>query len=192
MLNGLTLRGINKKMNHLNQPKKSNNHGFTLIEILIYITMFSLIIGAVVGLAILATSQRQKNQVLNIVNLQGESVISIINQDIDNSSSITSPSLGNSATTLTLAMPTTAANPTVFSSYNDGSTTHLEISQGSPAVTTYLTNSHVILSNLNFSNKGLSSTPGSILYSFTLTYKTNSVLQEFNFQKNFYGSASLL
>jgi hypothetical protein len=89
-------------------------------------------------------------------------------------------------------MPTNAANPTVFSSYNDGTTTHLEISQGSPAVSTYLTNSHVILSNLNFSNKGLSSAPGSILYSFTLTYKTSSILQEFNFQKNFYGAATLL
>lgn len=154
--------------------------------------MFALIIGAVVGLAILATSQRQYNQVVNIVNLQGESVVGLITQTIGNASSITSPSLGSSAATLTLAMPTSSANPTVFNTYNDSKVVHLQINQGSPAVTTYLTNSHVTISNLNFSNEGLSSTPGSILVSFTLSYKSTSSLEEYNFQKTFYGSASIL
>jgi type II secretory pathway component PulJ len=166
--------------------------GFTLIEVLLYITIFAMIVGAIVGLAILTVSQRQKSEVITGVNYQGEAAMGLIVQDIHEATKITAPALGASANSLTLVMPTSSVNPTIFSSYNDGSTTHLEISQGSPSVNNYLTNSHVIMSNLTFTNEGLSGTNGSILVSFTLTYTSGSNLEEYNFQKTFTGAASVL
>jgi len=173
------------------QPTKTHQKGFTLIEVILYITIFAMIIGAIAGLTILTVSQRQKNEVISSVNYQGEAVLSLLSQTIHQASSINAPSLGTSSGALSLTMPTQSVNPTIFSSYNDGSTTHLEISQGSPAVNSYLTNSHVTLSNLNFSNLGLSGTRGSIQISFTLSYLSSSPLEEFTYQKTFSGASSI-
>lgn len=190
-LNGLILPGISKIMKNIKQSRKDEQDGFTLIEVIMYIALFSIIIGGIVGLAILATSQRQKNEVTNSVNYQGEAVMSLITQDIHGASSITTPGLGTSSSTLSLATSLVSSNPSVFSGSTSGGITSLEISQGSPAVNTLLTNSHVKVSNISFMNMGLPSTKGSILISFTITYNSTSSLQEFQYQKTFYGAASI-
>jgi len=170
-------------------PKKDG--GFTLIEVVLYLAIFAAVVGAIVGLAILTISQREKNEVITSVNYQGEAVLGLVEQTIHESSAINTPALGGSSSALSLTMPSASINPTIFSSYNDGSTIHLEISQGSPAVNSYLTNSHVVISNLTFSNEGFTGTNGSILISFTLSYESASSLEEFTFQKTFYGAASI-
>jgi prepilin-type N-terminal cleavage/methylation domain-containing protein len=173
------------------KPLRTDKRGFTLIEVILYITIFAMIIGAIAGLTIPTVSQRQKNEVITAVNYQGEAVLSLMSQSVHQASSINAPSLGASSSALSLVMPTQSVNPTIFSSYNDGATTHLEISQGNPAVNSYLTNSHVILSNLTFNNLGLSGTKGSILISFTLSYTSSSPLEEFSYQKTFSGASSI-
>ena len=189
ILNGLILHGINKAMKIKHQNKYMA--GFTLIEVMLYIAIFSAIIMVIAALAINSVAERQKNEVITTVNYQGEAAMEIIEQDIHEASSITSPSSGNTANAIQLNMPQTSINPTIFSTYNDGSTNHLEISQGSPSVNTYLTNSHVSLSNLSFTNEGLSGTNGSVQISFSLSYKSTSTLEEFTYQNTFYGAASI-
>lgn len=173
-----------------NKPKH-NNYGFTLIEVILYIAIFSSIIMLIVALAINSVAERQKNEVFTAVNYQGEAAMEIIEQDIHQATGITSPAIGNSASALGLSMSQTSINPTIFSSYNDGSTNHLEISQGSPSVNNYLTNSHVSISNLTFANEGLMGTKGSIEISFTLSYHSSSTLEEFTYQNTFYGAATI-
>ena len=175
ILNGLILHGISKamKMKHNN-----NNSGFTLIEVLLYIAIFSSIIMVIVALAINSIAERQKNEVFTAVNYQGEAAMEIIEQDIHEASSIASPNSGVAASAIELNIARRPLyNPTIFSTYNDGSTNHLEISQGSPSVNTYLTNSYVSISNLSFTNEGLSGTNGSIQISFSLSYKSTSTLK---------------
>jgi type II secretory pathway pseudopilin PulG len=169
----------------------NNNGGFTLIEVLLYIAIFSSIIMVIVALAINSIAERQKNEVFTAVNYQGEAAMEIIEQDIHEASSIASPNRGSTASAIELNMPQTSVNPTIFSTYNDGSTNHLEISQGSPSVNTYLTNSHVSISNLSFTNEGLNGTNGSIQISFSLSYKSTSTLEEFTYKNTFYGAASI-
>jgi type II secretory pathway component PulJ len=169
----------------------NNNSGFTLIEVLLYIAIFASIIMVIAAMAINSVAERQKNEVFTAVNYQGEAAMEIIEQDIHQATSITSPARGNTASSIQLSMPQTSVNPTIFSTYNDGSTNHLEISQGSPSVNTYLTNSHVSISNLSFVNEGLSGTNGSIEISFSLSYKSTSTLEEFTYQNTFYGAASI-
>jgi hypothetical protein len=65
------------------------------------------------------------------------------------------------------------------------------MSEGSPAVNSDLTNSHVTVSNLTFTNMSLSGTKGSVLISFTISYRTGSARQEFNISKRFFGAATI-
>ena len=182
---GLILGGITKMKNLDNQK------GFTLLELLIYVAIFSTIIGAIVGLAVLASGQKISSQVTADINYQGESVMSLITQTVHQATSITTPTPGNSSGNLTLVMPAASANPTTFSSYNDGSTNRIQINEGSPAVQNKLTNAHANVTNLVFTNQSLTGTKGSVLIQFTLTYKSTSQLTEFNYSKTFYGAATI-
>ncbi|HUD06771.1 MAG TPA: prepilin-type N-terminal cleavage/methylation domain-containing protein [Candidatus Saccharimonadales bacterium] len=179
-------------MNRLKDLSNSNDQsGFTLAEVLLYLAIFSLVIGAIVGLAAITSLQRVKSEAIAEVNYQGESNVSLIDQTIRNASSINDPAMANSDTMLSLTVVDAGNNPTVFDSYNDGTTNRLRLSEGSPANVTYLTSSHVNLSGLSFINEGLFNTKGSILFHFTLSYQSGSSLAEYNYVKTFYGAATL-
>ena len=165
--------------------------GFSLIEMLIYITIFSIMIGAVVGLAVMTSAQKINSQVTADINYQGEAAMALITQTVHQANSITTPTAGNSNGSLSLVMASASVNPTVFSSYNDGTTTRLQVNEGSPAVQNNLTNAHAVVSGLTFTNKSLAATKGSVLISFVLTYKTTSARQEFTFNKTFFGAATI-
>lgn len=170
---------------------RDSQGGFTLIELLIYITIFATIIGAVVGLAILTTSQKARSQATIDVNYQGEAIMAMMTQTIRRSTGITSPTPANSSGTLSLTMASGSVNPTTFSAFNDGTTTRMRISEGNPAIHNNLTNSRVTLSNLTFTNMSQPSTKGSVQIRFTLTYRTTSNRQELQFSKNFTGAATI-
>ena len=176
-----------RKLRKLN----TNQQGFTLLELLIYVAIFSTIIGAIVGLAVLASGQKVSSQVTADINYQGEAAMALITQTVHQATSITTPAAGSSSSSLTLAMPTSAANPTVFSTYNDGSTNRLQINEGSPAVQNKLTNAHANVTNLTFTNRSLTGAKGSVLIQFTITYKSTSTSAEFTFSKTFYGAATI-
>lgn len=171
--------------------KTTNQQGFTLIELLIYVSIFATMIGAIVALMILTTSQKVSSQVTADINYQGEAAMAYIVQTVHQASSITSPSQANASGSLTLGMPTGSVNPTVFSTFNDGTTTRLRVSEGNPGTVNYLTNSRAVVSSVSFTNMSLPSTKGSVMIRFTLSYRTTSQRQEFNFSKTFYGAATI-
>ena len=170
---------------------RDNQSGFTLMELIIYIAIFSTMIGAVVGMALATTAERANAQIVSDINYQGEAAIALISQTTRQASTITSPATGVSSNSLSLTMANNAVNPTAFSSFNDGTTNRLQISEGSPATLNSLTNGRVSLSNLTFTNMGLPGSHGSILIKFTLSYRTTSVRHELNYSRTFYGAATL-
>lgn len=165
--------------------------GFTLIELLIYVAIFATMIGAVVAMTMTATLEKTRAQVTADLNYQGQATMAMITQTVHLASAISSPTAGNTSGSLTLSMPITSVSPTVFSLVNDGTTSRMQMSEGSPAVLNNLTNSRVVLSNLKFTNMSLASTKGSIQISFTLTYRTSSASQALQYSKNFYGAATI-
>jgi prepilin-type N-terminal cleavage/methylation domain-containing protein len=165
--------------------------GFTLMEVLLYVAIFSLIIGAVAGLAINSTSERAHNQIVADLNYQGESVMYTIVQAVDNSTSIDTPTLGTNSGTLSLSTADPSTNPTVFDAFTDSTTTRMQISEGSVPTQNFLTNSRVRLTNLTFTNNGVTGSKGSVQIEFTLTYVTNSTLRSFNYSKTFDGAATI-
>lgn len=184
MLSGLILGGTMIK-------QLRDQEGFTLIELLIYVAIFATIIGAVVGLALLASSQKLLSQNTADVNYQGEAVMAMITQTVRRSNGITSPTAGNTSGSLSLTMGSSSVNPTVFSSFTDATTTRMRISEGNPAVHNNLTNNRVVVSNLTFTNMSNPSTKGSVQIRFTLSYRTTSNRPELQFSKTFYGAATI-
>lgn len=171
--------------------RNSRESGFTMIELLIYVAIFSTIIGAIVGLAVLSSSQKAISQNTADLNYQGEAVMAMMTQTIRRSTGITSPATANTSGALTLSMASGSVNPTVFSSATDAATTRIRISEGNPAVHNSLTNNRVIVSDLSFTNMSNPSTKGSVQIRFTLSYKTNSNRKELQLSKTFYGAATI-
>ncbi len=160
--------------------------GFTLIELLLYISIASIIVFTTASLLRFTLESRVKNQTIAEVEQEGSQVMQLITQTTRNATAINSPTIGNSATSLSVTVVSGASSPTVF----DLSTGAVRIKEGASA-TVNLTSSKVTVSNLNFQNLSIASTPNTIRVSFTLTYTNPSGRFEYSFSKKFYGSAGL-
>lgn len=87
--------------------------GYTLIELLLYVSILGSLLTAVSLYFSTATESRVKNQSIAEVTQQGTLVAERITQAIRNANSITLPSTNACSNSLTLAMPG-GVNPTVF------------------------------------------------------------------------------
>lgn len=171
----------------LHLPKR---RAFTLIELLLYIGIFTIIITSIIGFLILATSERVKNQATADLSYQGEAVMAELTQAVHSASAINSPAAGAAASSLNLATASPATNPTIFDTHTDTTTTRWRITEGTPGTSYDLTNSHVLVSGVSFTNVGVSGSSGSVKIQFTLTYVNPSGRNELSVSKTFYGAAS--
>ena len=171
--------------------KPINDKGFTLIEVILYVGIFSLIIGGIVGMAMLSTAERVKNQTRADLNYQGQAVMSEIVQSIRQAKAVLSPATGNSASSLTLTMADSSVDPTIFESQVQTGYTSARVSEGSPAIVSQLTNPRVTINNLKFTNMSVGSTTGSVLIQFSLTYNNSLGQAEFDYTQNFNGGATI-
>ena len=116
------------------------------------------------------------------VEEQGAHVMNLITQTIRNAEAIIAPLPGS----LTVNVVNAADDPTLF----DLSGEALRITEGiqSPVL---LTNTRVIVSDLIFQNLSRPDTPGIVRVQFTLQHINTEGRYEYNYQKTFYGSASL-
>lgn len=98
----------------MNVACKANQNGYTLIELLLYISIVSSLLISVSLFFATTADSRIKNQSISEVNKQGELAMDIITQTIRNADSITSPIASASGTSLTLVVPTGSLSPTIF------------------------------------------------------------------------------
>lgn len=160
--------------------------GFTIIELLLYVAISSVILLVVSFFLQMLLESRIKNQTIAEVEQQGLQAMQLIAQIARNADIINSPSQGASAATLSFNTHTAGNNPTIFSIVNDA----VSIQEGAGAVIP-LTNSRVTASATAFHNLSRASTQGVIRIKFTLTHINPNGRNEYNFSKTFYGSASL-
>ena len=166
----------------INKPAK----GYTLIELLLYVTIIGSLLTAVSMYFSTATEARVKNQSIVEVNQQGAIAVDTITYAIRNADSITSPTAGNSAASLTLVVPTGADSPTVFDLSSDAIRSKKGAASAIP-----LTNSKVKITSLTFTNLTRSGTLGVVRFSFVIARVNNSNQNAYEFQKTFYASAAL-
>jgi type II secretory pathway pseudopilin PulG len=163
-----------------------SRQGFTLIELLLYVSIVGMMILSVSALLPLLMQSRVKNQTISEVAQQGTQAMQIITQTIRNSTVINSPTIGASASSLSVDTITAGNNPTVF----DLSSGVLRIKEGTDSAVS-LTNSRVVVSSLTFQNLSRTGTNGTIRIQYVLTHVNPSGRQEYDFNKTFYGSATI-
>ncbi len=81
------------------------DRGFSLIEILIYIAIIGLMIGAFASFVLAVNNSRSKNYVVSEVQANTRVVLDILSQKIHSADTVLTPSAGNSAGSLVLDMP---------------------------------------------------------------------------------------
>lgn len=165
-----------------------NNYqkGFTLTELLLYISIVGAVILSISGFLFLLMQSRVKNQTISEVEQQGIQVMQLVTQTGRNAEAITSPAVGTGSASLTLDVITAVSDPTIF----DLSGNAIRIKEGTGSAIP-LTNSTVTASGLTFQNLSRAGTPGTIRIQFTLTHINPSGRNEYDFSKTFYGSATL-
>lgn len=161
--------------------------GFTLVEMLLYVTISSVILLSLSLFLSLILSSRIKNQSIADVNQQGLQVMQLITQTVRNGKSISFPSVGATSTSLSVDVVDPLRNPTVFDIANGV----MRIQEGSNQPIP-LTNSHVTVTSLIFQNiSSTSSTDRIIRMSFTINHTNSNGRNENSFIKSFTGSATL-
>jgi type II secretory pathway pseudopilin PulG len=161
--------------------------GFTLVEMVLYVSLCSIILLALSTFLSFLLGARVRSQAITEVNQQGFQVMYQITQTIRNGRSIQVPSIGSSASTLSVTTGVPLLNPTVFSV---SSSTFMIQEGGASAVP--LTNARVQISALTFQNiSSASSTDKIIRISFTINYINPQGREEYSFTKTFNGSATL-
>ncbi len=163
-----------------------NNKGFTMIELLLYIAVSTIILLTVVIFLFTLLQVRIKNMVINEVEENGHYIMHIITQEIRNSESIISPPIATSSSSLTLNVSDLLKNPIVISLSNNSIT----MQYGSlPAVN--LNTNNVIVQNLTFVNASKPGTDGIVRISFTLKYNNKIGRSEFEYTKTFTSAAAI-
>lgn len=164
----------------------TNSSGFTLIEVLLYVAIVSIIFGGIMSLLDATFKSRIRNEVIAEVERGGNNVMSVITQHVRSAQSITSPAASSTATTLTLVMPDMNISPVVFQ-ISGG---RIEMSERGLGTTT-LTSTQLTASSLLFTNLSRSTTEGAVRVMFTLDYANPGGVQAYNYQARFVGGASL-
>lgn len=166
--------------------KKLNPSGFTMIELLIYISLTVMIFLAVASFSKIILENRMRSQVISDVEYHGYRIMDTIGFAVRNAQNITIPAAGNISPGITLNMADTLKDPTVF--FLDNGVLKVQ-EAGSQFVD--MSNEHIIVSDISFENLSRPDTPGTIKYSFTLKYNNPANRGEYSYSKTFYSSASL-
>jgi type II secretory pathway pseudopilin PulG len=166
--------------------KNNKKKGFTLIELIFYIGLFSVFFVSLFLVLNIFYENKNKNSVTIEVEQQGLFISQIISQEIRNSQSIISPIIGNNSSSLSLQSFNVLRSPIIF--YLDAGTVML--SEDGDIIDN-LNSDRVIISDLNFINNSIIDDIQSINFSFTVSYKNNSGKKQYEYNKDFFGSVSL-
>lgn len=166
--------------------KQSSTFGYTLIELLLYVSMIGILLSAVTVFFGITADARVKNQTISEINDQGAYAMDYIAQTIRNASSVSSPAVGASGSSLTLTVPTGSLSPSVFALSNGV----LQITEGTNAAVA-LTSSKLQATAFTVKNLSRSGTPGLIQVSLTLVRVNPAGRNEYDYQRTFITSAAL-
>lgn len=156
--------------------------GFTLIEVILYIGIASVLFLSITTLFSALLQSRSKAETISEVEGTATQVMQLITQTIRNGIAINAPASGSSASTLSLNVVSGALNPTIFSL----SSGNITMQEGANPVTVISSNL-VNVSALNFKN--LSN--NSIEITFTLSRINPDGKSELNYTQTYYGGATI-
>ena len=160
--------------------------GFTIIEVLIYIAIATMLLFSLSSFIISVIDLRERAKVVGEIEQQGARIMDTITYSLRKADLINSPTPGNFSDNLSLIMTDPTKNPTVFNL--SGQT--LQITQGFTSPEN-LNNDSILVENLRFNNLSYPDTPGVVQIQFTLKYNYLNSRSVIDYQKTFQSSASL-
>lgn len=163
-----------------------NRKGFTLVELILYVSVSALVALAASGLIILIVQARVKSQTVAEVEQVGSQVMNLITQTVRNSPKINSPLPGGTSGVLSLANQSSTKNPTIF----DVQSSTIRIAEG-VSLPVPLTSFRLLASGLLFQNFSRANTSGTVRVQFTLTHQNPGGRNEYDYTKIFHGSATI-
>ncbi|MBL8030243.1 MAG: hypothetical protein JNN11_03270 [Candidatus Doudnabacteria bacterium] len=163
--------------------RKNQIYGFSLLETLLYLAVSGSILLASVQYTAFIFKARVKFVAMSEVQEQGGFVLKVLTQALRNAEVLNAPSIGTNGDTLTLA-PYGGSGETITFRLSDSKILKSEALSDTP-----LTNSKVIVTNLNFSNLSRNNTPATVQIHFRL--ETVGGGSEYTYSSDFYSSASL-
>jgi type II secretory pathway pseudopilin PulG len=166
--------------------KPFSKKGFTLVEMLLYVAICSVILISLTTFLSFLLNASVKNQTIAEVEHNGLQVLQLMTQTIRNGKGINTPILATSSSTLSIKTVATTTDPILF----DLASGTLRIKEGASGYIP-LTSGRVIISSLMFKNTSASSTDGgSVDITFIVSYLNQSGTNEYSFSKTFNGTAS--
>ena len=157
--------------------------GFTLIEVLLYITLVVVLMGAL-GITFFVTLQSgEKNEALLEVERQGAFVMDMIIEDIREARAIITPATSTTDTTLSFDTASTTLNPTQYLFID--STLYKQQGGGIQEPLTHT----IMVNEVSFENITAPDAPSTLRIMLRLTGEDLVSSQEY--QRTFYGTATL-
>jgi type II secretory pathway pseudopilin PulG len=170
----------------MQKSKLKKQQGFSILEIILYVGMVSVMMLAV-GITITLVYRTQlKNRSVIEVEQQGEFIMQTVTQVLRNATSITSPTAHNFSTSLTIV---DASSTKVFDTHTVSGATVFEITDG--GIPTDLTSTKVNVTNLKVYNLTRTNNTGVIRFTYTVSYNGGNNRNELSYTRNFYGTAVL-
>ncbi len=149
--------------------------GFTLIEMLIAISIFSVVIIAFIGILVVVTQVQVQSTSSAAVSQESEFLLGKLQYYVETASLVNIPT-STTTSTLQLFMASSSADPT-FITLASG-TVYLQQSVGGPLQA--LTSNKVSVSNLSFVRRANPPGHDVVNVSFTMAYNTTNVVQAFS------------
>ena len=171
-------------MGHKHKYRKLR--AFTLLEILLYISITSVILLSCSIFFGLLIQSKLKNQSITETEQAGTQIMQLISQTIRNADSINSPLPGSTSSSLSLNVTDKANNPTIFKL--DG--TVITRMEGN-TMSIPLSSSKLMVTELDFQNLSRENTSGTIRIKFTLDRISPVSRNELKYSQTFIGSATL-
>ena len=138
-----------------------NQKGFTLVELVVYIALISVVLGFFVTSFSLISQARARNVILSIVEQEGLQISQVLTHTIRNGGSTTPQS--------------------AFNVVNG------RLSIAESGISNYLNSNYTTVTDLSFQNLSQSGKPSAIRFKFTIA-NSSSLSQRYQYSKTFYGS----
>jgi type II secretory pathway pseudopilin PulG len=165
--------------------KKFTEKGFTLIELILYVSMAAILLSVTSTLFITVISNQAKYEAVRRVEDAGSQIMRILTESIKNADSIDGPLPGESAGILSIHSKDSSRDPTTITLL-DGT---INMEEGLNPVNV-LSSPEVKITDLLFKNLGGTTTSGSIRVEFMASARNQGGRNELNYSDTFYGTAN--
>lgn len=170
--------------------KQSSQFGFTLIELILYISLASVLLIGVTSFFSVIKQIDLKNQAVSAVEEQGAFAADLISQRIRDASLVCTPAASASGATLDLDSNCSVhtGNEVSFSVNGGGQLTVNEAG----ATGVLLTDTRTYISSITFTNTtDPTSGPANVTFSFTIQAKSYGPTSEYYYSKTFTGGGTV-